>query len=114
MMNKIRQSFQQYFQTEGVSLPDPIPASGTVQEGGWVIRYRLNEGNESLDLYAENRRTNSRHIRIHADGQVEPLENYRDNLVLEDDSEEAWARASQQNADHNREVERILREKGFL
>lgn len=113
-MDKIRESFQAYFKTEGVALPDPIPDTGTVEEGGWKIQYRLNAKSESLDLYAENRRTNSRHLRIHADGKVEPLENYRDNLVLEDDSEEAWARASQKNVDHNRKVERVLQEKGFL
>jgi hypothetical protein len=113
-VDKIRQSFQEYFKSDGVALPDPIPETGTVQKGGWKIQYRLNENGESLDFYAENRRTNSRHIRIHADGKVEPLENYRDNLILEDDSEEAWARASQKNIDNNRNVDRILQEKGFL
>ena len=114
-LSAIRASFQTYFEQPDLVLPSDIPAKGKLSEGGWHVEYLLDkteDGEPFLDFFAENRQTNSRHVRIHADGSTEALENYQTALVFPE-GEDDWDRAAETRAIHNQRVTEILRAKGF-
>src|SRR5262249_26015827 len=98
--------------TPGLELPDPIPAHGKVQGGGWTVIYV--KGQDYVDFFAQNRQTNSRHVRITADGRDESLENYQDALIFENENDQDWGKASARQTEHNKKVTEILRSKGLL
>lgn len=110
----IQAAFRDYFAPASVSLPDPIPARGTVEGDGWHVRFVVNqEDPPHLDFFAENRMTNSRHVRIHADGSTESLETYQDAIITQPD-EENWEQGRARQLKHNERVTEILRAKGLL
>ncbi len=116
-MEKIRKAFKDYFAPQGVvELPDPLPQRGTVRAAGWIVRFVRGEedGQPYVDCYAQNRMTNSRHFRIHADGEIEGLENYREGIVLDESTGDDMSKAAAAADQHNRKVTRILEEKGLL
>lgn len=116
----IRAGFSDYFAPAEVELPDPIPARGEVRGGGWQVRFVVLEdeqgdtGAPCLDFFAQNRMTNSRHVRIAADGTASTLENYQDALITQPGEEDDWGKARARQAEHNERVTEILREKGLI
>ena len=76
-----KQAFDAYFgssKTFGMytmTLPEEALGrdAGGFEEKGWEVAYRFGEedGVEHLYLFVENRRTNDRLYRVHADGRVE-------------------------------------------
>lgn len=112
MTDPLHQSFKDYFATPGLELPAPIPEHGELKGGGWTVKYVKNAAD--LDFFAQNRQTNSRHVRIKGDGQVEDLENYQDALIFENENDQDWGRASARQAAHNKKVTEILKNKGLL
>ena len=112
----IRAGFKQYFNTPGVELPATIAPHGVVQEGAWHIVYLLSKsesGEPYLDFFAENRHTNSRHVRITATGEYLTLENYQDALIFPP-GEDDWGKAAEERDQQNRKVTEILQSKGFM
>ncbi len=72
----IREAFAAYFKDFGIRLPaDLQPSGGLIKQAGWNIRYNVGRdgGRSYLELYALNRMTNDRHLRIYDDGTVETL-----------------------------------------
>ncbi|MEX1020873.1 MAG: hypothetical protein WDZ49_14520 [Litorilinea sp.] len=110
----IRTGFHDYFETANLELPDPIPARGTVEGNGWHVRFVRHESPPAVDFFAQNRMTNTRHVRIAADGSAESLENYQDAIITQPGEEDDWAKARQRQAEHNQRVTEILREKGLI
>lgn len=116
-MDQIRAGFTAYFDTADITLPTPIPQRGNIKAKGWVIAYVLtkdDKGAPCLDFFAQNRFTNSRHVRILDTGEILPLESYQDALIFEDEDDEDWGRAAARQHEHNQEVTRILRQKGLI
>jgi hypothetical protein len=73
---KIREAFAAYFKDFDIRLPAEIPAAGgLIKQAGWNIRYAVGRdgGRSYLELYAMNRMTNDRHLRVYEDGTVETL-----------------------------------------
>jgi hypothetical protein len=74
--SKIREAFAAYFKDFDIHLPSEIPAAGgLIKQAGWNIRYAVGRdgGRRYLELYAMNRMTNDRHLRVYEDGTVETL-----------------------------------------
>ncbi len=74
--SKIREAFAAYFKDFDIRLPAEIqPSGGLIKQASWNIRYALGRdaGRTYLELYAMNRMTNDRHLRIHDDGRIETL-----------------------------------------
>jgi hypothetical protein len=116
-MQQIREGFRAYFDTPGIELPDPIPSRGEIQAEGWHITYVLfqdEQGEPYLDFFAENRFTNSRHVRILATGEAAPLEQYQEALIFQDENDDDWGRAAAAQQEQNQRVTRILEEKGLI
>jgi hypothetical protein len=116
-MDQIRAGFIAYFDTADIALPTPIPQHGKIKAKGWAIVYVLTQddtGTPYLDFFAENRFTNSRHVRILGTGKIIPLESYQDALIFENEDDEDWGRAAARQHEHNQDVTRILREKGLI
>ena len=72
---KIKEAFAAYFKDFDITLPDVVPGSGLIRQAGWDIRYISGQdaGRSYLELYAMNRMTNDRHLRIDDDGTVQTL-----------------------------------------
>lgn len=72
----IKEAFAAYFKDFAIHLPDDIQASGgLIKQAGWNIRYAFGRdgGRSFLELYAINRMTNDRHLRIYDEGTVQTL-----------------------------------------
>lgn len=116
-MSNIESAFNQVFSHWEIRLPpDAVEQRkhGQIVQAGWAIWYLFgsDEKGEYLDYYASHRMTNDRHVRLYASGEREALPAVRDLRLRSDDSEED-ARLKAEYLDHNREVHRILEEKGF-
>jgi hypothetical protein len=116
-MNKIRESFQEYFKAFGLQLPDPVPDHGHLREAGWSITYVITPDDHAqpcLEFVANNRFTNSRHVRILNSGEMIPLPSLQDDFSFDPnvpgDREAAEARM---NA-HNEAVIADLKSKGLI
>lgn len=118
--NRVRQQFNRAFEHWAIELPTkaiPFGKVWHVAQEGWVIwaRFDINakDGRKHLDYYAMHRMTDDRHLRLYADGEVESLPTIsmwrpagateEEDKVLRD---EFFAR--------NREVAKMLEQKGFL
>ena len=85
---------------------------GKIVQRGWMIRYVF--GGDHLDHYAEHRMTNPRHVRIHSDVRIEPLEAPMDMYVVPKDADERARRRAKENFHaYNRRIYAILRAKGL-
>lgn len=115
-LDAIRAAFKRYFNAPDVELPQTLYTHGVVKKGDWHIAYRLDEsetGEPTLDFFAENRHTNSRHVRITATGEYVTLENYQDALIFAP-GEEDWGKAATERDENNNKVTEILKSKGLL
>ncbi len=73
---KIREAFAAYFKDADIQLPADIqPSGGLINQAGWNIRYTVGRDGDRryLELYAMNRMTNDRHLRINDDGTIQTL-----------------------------------------
>ena len=116
-MNWIEREFNRDFANWDICLPAGATASreaGRIVENGWTVWYAFgsDEGIEYLDYYASHRMTNDRHVRLYADGRSEGLEAISELHVVPKDPDEA-AQAQADFYARNREVRRMLDEKGF-
>ena len=113
----IESRFNRDFANWDICLPPEAIASrraGRIVENGWTIWYAFGSDNgaEYLDYYASHRMTNDRHVRLYIDGRVEGLEAISEMYVTSDDPDEA-AQAKADFHARNRDVQRMLDEKGF-
>ena len=76
-----------------------------------VLLWKRRKG-EYLDYYAAHRMTDDSLVRIYYDGRVETLPALSSFLMLSDDPVEA-KRLKYEYEEHNREVVKMLNEKGF-
>lgn len=116
-MDAIRAAFTRYFNSPEVKLPEHIPAHGTLEAAGWTIKYRLDHdtgGAPFLDFYAQNRKTNARHVRITSAGELQALETYRESLSYNPGDPNGFQNAINENQKHNQHVTEVLSAKGFL
>lgn len=88
--------------------------TGFISSQGWAIWFLLgaDEGGRFLDYYAAHRMTNDRHVRIRPNGALESLPAISTMRFLSADPEEN-ARLGRDFVRHNRQVNALLREKGF-
>jgi hypothetical protein len=88
--------------------------SGFISSHGWAIWFLYNEDefSEYLDYYAAHRMTTDTHVRLRPDGAAEGLPAISTMRLLSEDPEEN-ARLGEEFVWHNRNVEELLREKGF-
>ena len=118
-MDKIRETFKKYF-GDGVELPENIPAFGKFSDykyTDWDITYifRTDEnGKKYLDFTADHRMTNPRHCRITEDGELIHLEMYKIDCGYDPKIEGDEEIKKQEYFEYNRNVSRILIEKGLL
>ena len=116
-MDRIESEFNGDFAHWDICLPPEAIASrqaGRIVKNGWTVWFAFgsDDGAEYLDYYASHRMTNDRHVRLYADGRVEGLEAIGEMYVVPEDPSEA-AQAKADFHARNREVRRMLDEKGF-
>jgi hypothetical protein len=116
-MDKIRDKFNLHFKTANVQLPEPIPTRGEIRQGSWSIVYVVipdEHGQPCLEFVANNRFTNSQHMRILNSGDIVPLPSWQEDFSFDPnvpgDREAAEARM---NA-HNEAVTADLQSKGLI
>jgi hypothetical protein len=117
IMSSISEGFQEYFEDFDLTLPEPIPAKGKLQTGGWNIAFVLGKddgGNPCLDFFAEHRMTTPSHVRILHDGSIESLASYQMSYSHDPDVEGDEDRAIQEMEAHNDRVSEILKAKGLI
>ena len=90
-----------------------------IVQRGWTIWTRFDvhaeDGREHLDCYSMHRMTNDRHVRWYADGETENLPAMAQGYSYPKDATEAEIEAAQERLfAHNRAVEKLLEEKGFV
>lgn len=115
-LGKIPEAFENYFRNPRVSFPAAVQASGgSIREGGWDIRYMVGrEGARAfMELYAVNRRTNDRHIRIYDDGVVEPLQAVSDGFSYDPKLPGDRERAQREQRQKDEPLIADLRKKGL-
>ena len=120
-MPAIADAFSDYFDAFQVELPPgPLEAgdSGHIySDDGWDVRYVVESGDDGihLDFYAVHRMTNPQHVRIHADGTVEPLPSPQDVVIYPPNAtDEERRQADAEREAHNRVVTETLRRKGLI
>ncbi|MEM2097992.1 MAG: hypothetical protein QXI70_07535 [Methanothrix sp.] len=116
-MNRIGEIFAKRFEHWNLRIPEEDLAerrSGFIQDKGWLIQYCFgdDEAGEYMDYYAAHRMTDDEHIRIRADGSVESLPALSSMRLRSEDPEED-RRLEEEYYRYNREVARMLVEKGF-
>ena len=116
-MDWIESAFNRDFNHWDICLPSEAVASrqaGRIVESGWTIWFTFGteEGVEYLDYYSSHRMTNDGHVRLYADGRRQGLAAVVDMRVVPEDPEEA-AQAQADFYARNREIRRMLDEKGF-
>lgn len=71
----LKRAFDQYFASYRMAFPEKClhRGAGKFSDNGWDVSYRFGEdhGAVHLDVYAQNRITNERLYRVHADGRVD-------------------------------------------
>jgi len=116
-MEKIRESFKNYFQAFGIELPEPIPSQGQLSINDWFIRYVLTQDEQQascLDFYAHHPQTNPRHVRILRNGEVIALESFLDGFSFDPNIEGDKEAALKKFRKHNERVGEELRKKGLI
>lgn len=109
--------FNRRFQHWDIKLPDEDVAlrrRGYIGQAGWAIWYLFDsdERGEYLDYYASHRMTGDEHTRIYADGTKKELPYIGSSRICSSDPVED-ARLEAEYYARNREVARMLEEKGF-
>ncbi|MDR0812342.1 MAG: hypothetical protein LBN23_08770 [Paludibacter sp.] len=123
-MELIKEIFEKTFSHWEIKFPIEDlenQTAGYIQKAGWLIQYCFGIENDMnyLDYYAENHMTDPKHHRIYANGETKDLEYLWIGYLI--DSEDPEPLKSQRLKEfgkeayekHNREVNRILTEKGF-
>ncbi len=116
-MDRIKSAFNKSFARWDICLPPEAIASrkaGRIVKSGWTIWFTFGseEGAEYLDYYASHRMTNDGHVRLYADGRRKGLKAIEELYVVPEDPAEAAQSQAEFHA-RNREVRRMLDEKGF-
>jgi hypothetical protein len=116
-VRRIETRFRLAFARWGIALPPEDVRErrrGKIVASGWAIWYLFgeNERGEYLDYYASHRMTDDRHVRIREDGKTESLPTISTFRLVSPDPEED-ARLETEYLEHNRRVERMLKEKSF-
>ena len=115
----ISEAFNSYFEEFDIRIgPEDVAVGSPRRIGGrgWVISYRVDPdhaGLPSLELYATNRMTNDRHVRIRSDGRMEVLEAIHESFAYDRKVPGAKEAAEQAYLAHNRAVAEDLRAKGL-
>ena len=84
---------------------------------GWMVDARLDEidGRLALEVLEDSRMAGPEHYRVWEDGTKEPLDNEHTGFSFAADATEAERDAAEQAMyAHNRRVQTLLRERGFL
>ena len=116
-MSGVEREFNRAFAKWGICLPPGAAASreaGRIVKNGWTVWYTFgsDEDAEYLDYYASHRMTNDGHVRLFADGRRVGLKAISEFYIVPEDPDEA-ARAKADFHARNRDVRRMLDEKGF-
>jgi hypothetical protein len=116
-MKGIEETFANRFAHWKINIPEEnlkARKSGYIQSEGWLIQYCFgkDKNGEYMDYYAAHRMTDDSHVRIYEDGKEESLPALSSYLLLSDDPVEA-KRLKDEYEEHNREVVKMLNEKGF-
>ncbi|MGD9911817.1 hypothetical protein [Methanothrix sp.] len=116
-MNRIGEIFAKRFEHWNLRIPEEDldkRRSGFIHDKGWLIQYCFgeDEAGEYMDYYATHRMTSDVHTRIRADGSVESLPALLSMRPCSEDPDED-RRLEEEYYRRNREVERMLVEKGF-
>jgi hypothetical protein len=118
-METIKAAFAEYFERWNIRLPaelDAHSAPGQISQQGWRIQYLTGEDEKGcyLDFYASHRMTSDRHVRIYESGRVQHLPAYQEHVIYAAGASEAEKRqAEREFQEYNRQVKKILEEKGF-
>jgi len=118
-METIKAAFAEYFERWNISLPVEMgydSAPGRISQQGWRIQYLTGEDEKGcyLDFYASHRMTNDRHVRIYESGHIQHLPSCLEHVIYSAGASEAEKQqAEQEFRDYNRQVKRLLEEKGF-
>jgi ADP-ribosyl-[dinitrogen reductase] hydrolase len=116
-LGAIPAAFESYFHDPKVHFPEKAKnAGGIIAEGGWSIRYLLGRENSRtfMELYAINRRTSDRHLRIFEDGTVETLPIVSQGYTYKPDVSGDEERAKQEQESKDQPIISDLRRKGLL
>jgi hypothetical protein len=116
---RIADAFNAHFANFDISVtPEEVVvgARRRIGERGWLITYRVDAddaGFPSLELYATHRMTNDTHLRIWADGHLEHLDAIEELYAYDPKVPGSEDAARTRYFEHNRSVERRLRERGL-
>lgn len=113
-MDKIRSTFNEYFQPWEIKLPNPCPEKGEIKKEGWFINYALIDG--GLEFWAGHRMTNSRYVRIENDGKYADMEAqgwYEKEFYSIGDTEEQTRANERAMQTHNRRFYDHMKERGL-
>ena len=108
--------FAHYFQAWGLRLPPDAIASrspGEVEGAGWHVRWVVAPDGSHLDMLASHRMTNTRHVRLRADGEMEDLPCYHELVIWNEEEGETREEAAAANQAHNRRIGEMRRAKGL-
>jgi len=75
-LEKIRNTFKEYFKNWEIELPKKLEYYGIILKAGWHITYILEEKNEGetvVHISAAHRMTNTRNFTIKANGEIESI-----------------------------------------
>jgi len=112
---KMREAFADYFKDFGIQLPADIQPSGVIKQGGWNIRYIFGRdgGRSYLELYAMNRMTNDRHLRIDDDGTLKTLGTVSQGVTFNPDTPGDRERAERERKARDDRLIADLKHKGL-
>ena len=116
---RLRQEFNRGFKTWEIELPIDAMEPGVVWmivQRGWTIWTLFGfEGERPfLDYYAMHRMTSDSHIRLYGNGEAESLPAIQDMHVVPQGGPEKEAEAKAKFIAHNRAVQQLLDDKGFV
>ena len=117
-MDRIERAFADYFEPWSLVLPEGATAEekpGIVVGQGWRVRYIFgsDEQGKYLDFLGSHRMTNERHVRLRASGEDEGLPTVQEGYVW-NGTEEDRQRAEAEYLAYNRQIGKMLREKGLM
>lgn len=96
MIEKIKETFEKYFQPWGIKFPENYQ-EGLIQDG-WQIKYKMTQ--EGFLFQAAHRMTSTQACRIHPDGKLESLPYHEQEFFAvgkTDEETEANQKAMQEN-----------------
>jgi hypothetical protein len=116
-MEELERWFARGFEPWGIQLPPGVVERrkrGRIVQAGWTIWYLFGRDarGEYFDSYSSHRMTSDSYLRWRPGGEVEALPVMQDLRLCAEDPEED-ARHAAEYLEHNREVARMLEEKGF-